>query len=58
MVSSDPDLAWTEPCMGLPQTALGLFIFPVIAGRPSYGAGEFWCCITVDHFDFFYSVPG
>lgn len=42
--------------MGLLQAALGLVAFPAIAGRPSYGIREVWCCINVDHIGFFYSL--
>jgi len=58
MVSSHPELAWDEPCVRLLWAALGLFIFPVIAERPTCRIGEVWCCVSVDHFGFFYSVPG
>lgn len=44
--------------MGLLWAALGLFISLQIAGRPSYGIGEVWCCVTIDPFGFFSSVPG
>lgn len=53
-----PEVAWDEPGMGFLWAAQGYWvIFPVGAGRPSWGVREVWSCTRLGHFGSWYFVP-